>query len=753
MLGLACILMCGMVSSLHPQGIKQPSRSVAPGPWNNPNYHPEAGHWRNYILAPRSRILHPVSLFAAKARGGRIVGNPASLLRGGKSAVKMVSTGGRTKSPLLIFDFGKDVGGRISVRVLSASHPRPQLHLCFSESRQYMALTPQQNNDEAKYAPGCDTANVPNGWPGVPYTWDSDSHTLPLASATLPAVLTDPQIRGGFRYLTVFLDGPGSVTIGGISLSFTGAPLQRNPRDYAGYFLSSNNELNKIWYAGAYTTQLDTVMPDTLKGNISSNVAAPCWPYQKGEADHTDGKLAVANPDQEVILDGAKRDRDPFTGDMSVEVPVTYLTTHDDSAISNTLEAFVRQQLPNGFVPGNGHVCPNNTKYFSGSYDLQFVHDVYEYFLYSGDRQFLTRIYPATVKAIGWAGSAVNGTGLLSFARYAHRGGCGLYAYTSCDHLTYLNALYYETLREMSVLAKAEKDYDQAEFYAKKALKIRSVIRSKLWDASVGAYQMSLEHPNIFPQDANALAIVCGVAKPSQINSILAYLRKHEWSTYGSLTVPPGTKPAVIPAQYEPLSSWFELTARLSGDHPYGARINSGFHLMKTFWGYMLFQDPGSTFWEKMNQNGQPAIEQFTSLAHGWAAGPTVSLTTQVLGVFPTSPGYATYTVQPHPGTLRWAQGLIPTPHGSLMVHWSQRSDHRSFHLDITAPRGTSGTIEIPAAGKNVRVVMNGRTVWAHGKASATSGALNVSEHGQYVSINDLGYGRYLVTATEAKVN
>lgn len=608
-----------------------------------------------------------------------------------------------------------------------------------------MALSPDQNDGEARYAPGCDTANIPAGMPGTPYTWDADSHRLSLSAANFPTSVTDPQIRGGFRYLTIFLDGPGSVTIGGVSLNFTGAPLQAHPERYAGYFLSSDNELNKLWYAGAYTTQLNTAMPNTLKGNISGNVADSCWPYQYGEADHANGVLPSANQSQEVVFDGAKRDRDPFTGDMSVEIPVTELSTQDDSALTNTLDSFARQQLADGFVPGNGLQCPNDTKYFSGSYDLQFINDEYEYFLYSGDRDFIQHAYPALVKATAWARGQVDLTGLLSFSRYGKEGACGLYAYTSCDHLAYVNALYYETLMEMSALSDATGHPQRASQYSDDAAHLRAVINAKLWDAATGAYRMSLEHPDIFPQDASSLAIVTGIADNAQATSSLNYLRKHEWSSFGSLMSPPGTPSALMTSEYEPLATGLELTARLSDDRPDSARVQSGFQLMKTFWGYMLSQDPGGTFWEKTDSKGRPAIGSFTSLAHGWAAGPTVALTEQVLGMSPTRPGYESYSVQPHPGRLQWAQGLIPTPHGPLTVDWARESDLHTFRLEVTAPSGALGTYSVPALGKKSRVTVDGKTLWNDGKATRMGG-LRLTSTQLYISIQGLPGGHHVVT-------
>jgi hypothetical protein len=721
------------------------TRHSTSGPWHDSNYQPVSGHWQDYVLAPASHTLYPVAVFAEEPREGLIQGNAAALLDGKRGAVTLTSLGDRTKSPLLILDFGQDVGGKISMKVLSASMPRAGLHLCFSESRQYMALSPNQNEGETKYAPGCDTANDSNGLPGVPYLWDSDSHRMPLAGAKLPANLTDPQIRGGFRYLTVFLDRPGSVEIGGVSLKFTAAPLQAHPDEYAGYFLSSDNELNKIWYAGAYTTQLNTVMPNTLKGNISAGPAASCWPYQKGEEDHSDGILPSANQSQEVIFDGAKRDRDPFTGDMSVEVPVTEVTTWDQSGLTNTLNSFARQQLADGFVPGNGLQCPNETEYFSGSYDLQFVVDVYQYILFSGDRDFLRNIYPVLVKAMAWADQQMDSSGLLTFSKYDKQGACGLYAYSSCDHLTYVNALYYETLKDMSEFARFNGREADVAKYESTALRLRGTINQKLWNASAGAYEMSPEHPQIFPQDANSVAVMTGIASQEQADSALDFLRKHEWSRFGSLTSPAGTPSAILSPEYEPLPSWFEVTARFSDKDAESARVDSGFQLMKTFWGYMLSEDPGSAFWEKVDTQGKPAIGSFTSFAHGWAAGPTLTLTTQVLGVSPTQPGYATYSVQPHPGSLAWAQGAMPTPHGLLRVRWFKQDGKHRFRMEVTSPVGTMGTLWLPFSETGERLAVDGNVVWANGRGTAGT-RLHIAKQHSYISVAGLASGHHVLT-------
>jgi hypothetical protein len=87
----------------------------------------------------------------------------------------------------------------------------------------------------------------------------------------------------------------------------------------------------------------------------------------------------------------------------------------------------------------------------------------------------------------------------------------------------------------------------------------------------------------------------------------------------------------------------------------------------------------------------------YTSAAHGWSTGVLPALTNDLLGATPTGPGFATWSVQPHPGSVKWARGQLPTPHGPLKVSWV--NGPRLFTLTVDAPGGTSGTVALPGKG------------------------------------------------------
>jgi hypothetical protein len=58
-----------------------------------------------------------------------------------------------------------------------------------------------------------------------------------------------------------------------------------------------------------------------------------------------------------------------------------------------------------------------------------------------------------------------------------------------------------------------------------------------------------------------------------------------------------------------------------------------------------------------------------------------------VLGVQPTSPGFATFTVKPHTETLTSASGTVPTPRGDISVSW--KSVLGKVAVTVKAPPGT----------------------------------------------------------------
>jgi alpha-L-rhamnosidase len=80
-------------------------------------------------------------------------------------------------------------------------------------------------------------------------------------------------------------------------------------------------------------------------------------------------------------------------------------------------------------------------------------------------------------------------------------------------------------------------------------------------------------------------------------------------------------------------------------------------------------------------------------LSHGWCSTPTVQLSSRVLGVVPTSPGYATFDVRPRPCGLTFARGTVPTPRGLIEVDWTEKDGR--IDLNLKVPPGSVGRVII----------------------------------------------------------
>lgn len=110
------------------------------------------------------------------------------------------------------------------------------------------------------------------------------------------------------------------------------------------------------------------------------------------------------------------------------------------------------------------------------------------------------------------------------------------------------------------------------------------------------------------------------------------------------------------------------------------------------------------------------------------------------MGVEPTTPGFATYDVIPHPGDLTWANGTVPTPAGNIVVNWTKTSTNLT--VAITAPSGTVGRYGVPVG---ARVVLDGRLVWDGTGAVSGSGAVS---DGLHVFVAGNAAGSHTITRT-----
>jgi hypothetical protein len=542
-----------------------------------------------------------------------------------------------------------------------------------------------------------------NGFNGVgvdPSRADTFALTAPGTVGNAP-----DQIQGGQRFQAITLTMPGTVELTSVGIHF------RHPNassaDYAGHFLSSDDALNRIWYQGAYTNDTDMV---------------PIG--------------AVPNQTIPVILDGAKRDRRPWIGDLLVQGRTAFSSlgfgAKGSDYIKSTIGAFGATQAANGSIfghIGNWTVWPPTGGFYSTSYSMYFVLDLASYYLYSGDAPFVESQYQTLKRQLDYNRTLVDpSSGLLVTGSGAGRD-WDFYDGDKLGAVTAYNTIYYKALTDAARLASdlAEREpgnpsaatwQADAATWSSQATDLRQRINAVLFDTGRGVYKLAdrdnaTHAGTAVPQDANSEAITFGVAPAGTHADILRYLRNNLWGRFGPQPYSPDANYSTV---ISPFVTGMEVDARFAAGDTNGALA-----LIHNLWDQMTDKrGPYYTgaLWEKLNQDGTD-VDANASLAHGWATGPVSSLTGYVVGARPVTAGYKAWIIAPQPGNVEWAQGRIPTPAGALGSRWRRGQGSSSFTLTMAAPTGTSGTVAVPELGRSRTITMDCRVVWRNGAPAA----------------------------------
>ena len=260
------------------------------------------GQWESYNYSPSSRTVRPA----------RILRPDNSYLASYPSSAALKGNGSQ-----LIFDFGKEVGGIVTVAYSATGSG--SLGLAFTEAKNWTGEWSDSSN--GSFNPdGALYANVT--------TTTESNYTMP-----------DAKMRGGFRYLTVFAvannqNNSIDINLLDITLEISFQPAWPNLQAYGGYFYSNDELINRIWWAGAYTLQTNAIPP-------SSGRAFPIL----GSGWANDENLNLGTNGSTIYVDGSKRDRTVWAGDLAIAVPSILISTGDGDGVKNGFHVMYNDQV------------------------------------------------------------------------------------------------------------------------------------------------------------------------------------------------------------------------------------------------------------------------------------------------------------------------------------------------------------------------------------------------------------------------
>ncbi|KAH6643329.1 Six-hairpin glycosidase-like protein [Truncatella angustata] len=401
-----------------------------------------------------------------------------------------------------------------------------------------------------------------------------------------------------------------------------------------------------------------------------------------------------------IIVDGSRRDRIAYTGDLDVAGGSSLVSTHGVDFILGALNLLGSYQTTSGFFiptakiqqePLSQDLDVNVTGLIG--YSFNFVTAVTSIYMHTGDTAFAQKWAPKLQKMLDWADSQTLDNGLFNVSQSSFAGDWNYYDPAQSGISTKFNVLYAYSLQESMILL--EDAGIEISVYQKRLDSLRHAIDSQLWSDDLQAYYLSEEFTNGFGQDSNAIAILAGVNKDPSHSSkiILSTLSTELGRPAGPMAFSSGLIASGFQPYISPYASAYHLRAALAssnGDVAVG--------LLHDLWGSMADTDNANytgTFWETLTEEGRPALGLSTSLCHGWSAGPTAELTKYVLGAMPTRPGWSEFSISPITIGLKSAKGRIPLINGQINVEWNFSCDGL-LTMVVDAPVGINGIINLP---------------------------------------------------------
>lgn len=355
---------------------------------------------------------------------------------------------------------------------------------------------------------------------------------------------------------------------------------------------------------------------------------------------------------REFYLDGIKRDHWVWAGDAYQSFKINHYLYFDGDITRRTIRALL------GKPPYEQHINTIN------DYTMFLLISVWEYYEATADLEFVESVFERMTILYDFAASRLDENGFM-----CERQGDWIFIdWSEMDKEGPICAEQILLWQAQNCIGKLAKLCGKSgSRYFSAAAKLKKNIMRFYWDRKKQAFVDSYEsQKHIVSRQANIFAILYDFVD-SKTQQLL----------YRSVLQNDQIKQITTP-----YFKFYELLAF--------CKMGNIVHMqqmLSSYWGGML-QLGATSFWETYDPTESGAMHYAMygfkygkSLCHAWGSGPIYLLGRYCLGVFPTSPGYRTFTVKPQAGSYRSFRGAVPLPDGKVEI------SYQDGVLSVTASR------------------------------------------------------------------
>ncbi|MFF1635841.1 alpha-L-rhamnosidase N-terminal domain-containing protein [Leifsonia sp. NPDC058248] len=461
---------------------------------------------------------------------------------------------------------------------------------------------------------------------------ESESFSIPITGARYIARGENDRFDAievnGLRYAHLLVSG------GDASAVITGVEVQERLYPHTGeaFFRSDDAEIDALYAAGIRTVQCNA---------------------------------------QDAFTDCPTREQRAWVGDGVVH-QLVHLTTNADWRLARAYVALGNSPRPDGILPMSvvGEI-ESSGGFTIPDWSLHWVHGVHNLYRYLGDEQEIRALLPTVERVLRWYLPYLDDRGTLAEVPEWNLVDWSSVFVTGRSSL--LTALWARGLREFAELSRFAGNPGAAawadELHAQAADGYED-----FWDETRGTYIDHILDGVAQPaasQAAGATAIVSGLAPRAR------------WDRIVTAITDPGT--LVV-------RSWIggedgsydevKIADQMHGIQRIDWDPEREVVIAEPFYSYLVHDAVAAAGragdlvtlmrrWSQFLVDGYDTFGEcwgWGTPVHGWSSTPTKDLVQYVLGVTPGAAGFTAVRVAPSLGPLGFAEGSVPTPHGSVRV-------------------------------------------------------------------------------------
>lgn len=310
----------------------------------------------------------------------------------------------------------------------------------------------------------------------------------------------------------------------------------------------------------------------------------------------------------EAIVDTPWREQSQWMGDVAAVTLGGIYGLYGDTVLSaKFLTQSANNQLQTGLISNVTNTTADGYLGCMIDYNFWWIIAVWDYYMYTGDRELLNRIYPVVCRLMLAADDFRDEYGMLNRVSYTvfidwaandRRGECGP-----------LNAIYYGTLKTFEKMAEYKGDNYMADHAREAQALIETYFSERFWNGEKGLFvdaNCDDRQSQVISESGNMLPVYFGLASKEQTDNIMRRFLEDK---------------DVKAVEACPFLGFYTLrAASVSG------RTDLAMEMIQDKW-YERFVKKGFTSTaEEWSQNGSYRNGAFSpffrSLSHAWSAGP-----------------------------------------------------------------------------------------------------------------------------------